>query len=202
MDLFRVPLVGGEPRRLASNIDFAGLVAGREADRRWRGLHDQGSQLLLIPAEGGGEEQLLLEQDTGVRGLDWSPDGNSLLLVTAARVNSISSTVLEAVEVATGKRRELYRLPAGSVCSAALWDGNAAVLFAWSPSQAGTGGDAPAAPGARRRDAAAALLLHLAAAADRARRPRSSAVRRRRDPPEPVRDRWRDDAREPTSAGD
>ncbi len=136
-DLYRVPLVGGEPRRLASNIDLAGWSPDGKRIALGRS-HDRGSQLLLIPAEGG-EEQLLLDRDTGVRTLDWSPDGNSLLLVTAARVNSISSTALETVEVATGKSRELYRLPAGSVCSGARWDGNGAVLFAWSPSQAGRG---------------------------------------------------------------
>ena len=136
-DLYRVPLVGGEPRRLAIDIDFAGWSPDGKRIALGRS-HDQGSQILLIPAEGG-EERLLLDPKLNVRGLDWSPDGNSLLLVTAARVNSISSTVLETVEVATGKRRELYGLPAGSVCSAALWDGNAAVLFAWSASQAGRG---------------------------------------------------------------
>jgi len=137
IDLYRVPLVGGEPRRLARDIDFAGWSPDGKRIALER-LHDRGSQVLLIPAEGG-EEQLLLELDAGVRGVDWSPDGTSLLLATAARVNSISSTALETVEVASGQRRELYRLPAGSVTSAARWDGNAAVLFAWSPSQAGRG---------------------------------------------------------------
>ena len=94
IDLYRVPLVGGEPRRLASNIDFAGWSPDGKRIALARRLHDRGSQVLLIPAEGG-EEQLLLELDAGVRGLDWSPDGSSLLLVTAARVNSISSTALD-----------------------------------------------------------------------------------------------------------
>ena len=90
-DLYRVPLVGGEPRRLASDIELRRLVAGREADRPGARCTIAAARSLLIPAEGG-EEQLLLELDAGVRGLDWSPDGTSLLLVTAARVNSISST--------------------------------------------------------------------------------------------------------------
>ncbi|MEO7795395.1 MAG: protein kinase, partial [Thermoanaerobaculia bacterium] len=137
IDLYRVPLVGGEPRRLASNITLSGWSPDGKRIALARAL-DRGNQVLLIPAEGG-EERLLAELDTGVRGLDWSPDGSALLTVTSARVNSISSTAIETVEVGTGKRRELYRLPAGSVCSAACWDGNAAVLFAWSPSQAGRG---------------------------------------------------------------
>ena len=136
-DLYRVPMVGGEPRRLASNIDLAGWSPDGKRIAVGR-LKDRGGQVVLIPAEGG-EEQLLLDLDAGVRGLDWSPDGTSLLLVTSSRVNSISSTALETVEVASGQRRELYRLPAGSVTSAARWDGNEAVLFAWSPSQAGRG---------------------------------------------------------------
>ncbi len=136
-DLYRVPLVGGEPRRLASNVDLAGWSPDGKRIAVGR-LKERGSQIVLIPAEGGGEQRLL-ELDAGVRGLDWSPDGNALLLVTSSRVNSISSTALETVEVASGKVRELYRLPAGSVTSAARWDGNEAVIFAWSPSQAGRG---------------------------------------------------------------
>ena len=103
VDLYRVPLVGGEPRRLASDVELAGWSPDGKRIAVGR-LQDSGSQILLIPAEGG-EEQLLLELDASVRGLDWSPDGNSLLLVTAARVNSISSTALETVEVASGQRR-------------------------------------------------------------------------------------------------
>ncbi len=117
-DLYRVPLVGGEPRRLASNIDLAGWSPDGKRIAVGR-LEERGSQVVLIPAEGG-EEQLLFERDTGVRGIDWSPDGSALLLVTAPRVNSISSIALEAVEVASGKVRELYRLPAGSVTSASI----------------------------------------------------------------------------------
>jgi Tol biopolymer transport system component len=137
LDLYRVPLVGGEPRRLAR--DVAQAAWSRDGKRiALARIVDRGSQLLLIPAEGG-EEKLLLEQNTGLRELDWSPDGSSLLMLTAAQVNSISSTVLATVDLASGKSREIYRLPAGSVCSAARWDGDAAVLFAWSPSQAGRG---------------------------------------------------------------
>ena len=136
-DLYRVPLVGGEPRRLAIDVDLAGWSPDGKRIALARG-NDRGTQLRLIPADGG-EETLLLDREIGVRSLDWSPDGNSLLLVTSGRVNSISSTAIETVEVATGERREIYRLPAGSVSSPACWDGNTAVLFAWSPSQAGRG---------------------------------------------------------------
>ena len=135
VDLYRVPLVGGEPRRLARNVggaewspDGKRLAVGRNLAKT--------SEIVFTPAEGG-EEKRLIQQEDVVRGLSWSPDGQNLLFVSFPRSNSISSTKLRVVDVSTGARRDVYRAPAGSVVRAARWDGNDAIIFAWAPSPAG-----------------------------------------------------------------
>jgi Tol biopolymer transport system component len=136
-DLYSVPLVGGEPRRLVADTSAADwspdgrqLVVARDRDGR--------SQLLLVPSDGG-EERLLVEQEARVLDLAWSPDGSRILVRSASRVNSISQQELATVDVEGGERREVYRIQAGTLSSNPIWDGADALLFAWSPSQAGRG---------------------------------------------------------------
>jgi len=134
-DLYRVPLVGGEPRRLARNIVSADWSPDGQQIAVIRNL-DRKSQLFVIPANGG-EEKAVLEQEDIFRGVSWSPDGKSLLIPSGSRTNTIANLTLRVVDLATRVPRDLYRAPGGSVISSARWDGNKAVLFAWSPSQAG-----------------------------------------------------------------
>ncbi len=137
LDLFRVPLIGGEPRRLARNIGSADWSpdGGQIAFARDLGHR---SQLILIPADGGAE-RVLLERDGFLSGVAWSPNGAQILVMEGGRVNTISSRVLATVDVPSGSYHERYRLPAGSLTSAARWDGDDALLFAWSPTQARRG---------------------------------------------------------------
>jgi Tol biopolymer transport system component len=139
LDLYRVPLVGGEPRRLAQQVmGFAWSPdGGRIAITRNSGGR---SRISLLPADGG-EERLLLDQDEFTRGgIAWSPDGKRLVAVTAARVNSVARMALVIIDADSGARREIYRASGGAVVGAARWDGDDAVIFTWAPSQAGRAG--------------------------------------------------------------
>ncbi len=137
LDLFRVPLVGGEPRRLARNVggtswspDGAQIAFVRDVGQR--------SQVIVIPAEGG-EEKILVEREGSLRGIAWSPKGKRIAVEEASRVNTLSHHVLGTVDVASGAWRELFQLPAGSPTTNLCWDGDDALIFARSPTQAAHG---------------------------------------------------------------
>jgi Tol biopolymer transport system component len=137
VDLFRVPLVGGEPRRLARDVasadwspDGSRIAFARDEGRR--------SRLILIPADGGAE-QVLVEREGFLDGVAWSPDGKRILVREGSRVNTASLRILATVDLPSGSYREWYRIPAGSVSSDPCWDGDDALLFAWSRTQAARG---------------------------------------------------------------
>ena len=136
-DLFRVPLIGGEPRRLAGDV----VAADWSPDGKQIALtRDDGqrAQVILIPADGG-EEKAFVENTGFLRGIAWSPDGARIAVEVTQRANTITGRVLAMIDVPSGAWREVYQLSAGSLNSGARWDGNSALIFAWSPSQAGRG---------------------------------------------------------------
>jgi Tol biopolymer transport system component len=136
-ELFRVPLIGGEPRRLAGEVMSADWSPDgtQIAFSRDDGQH---ARVMLIPADGG-EEKPLAENEGFLRGVAWSPNGARLAVEVTPRVNTIAGRVLATIDVPSGTWHEAYHLPAGSVNSWVRWDGNDALIFAWSPSQAGRG---------------------------------------------------------------
>jgi len=136
-DLFRVPLIGGEPRRLAADVAAADWSPdGKQiALTRDDGQH---AKVILIPADGG-EEKAVVENAGFLRGIAWSPDGARIAVEVTPRANTITGRVLATLDVPAGTWREIYQLPAGSLNSGVRWDGNDALIFAWSPSQAGRG---------------------------------------------------------------
>jgi len=137
LELFRVPLVGGEPRRLARNITSADWSpdGGKIAFARDLG---QRSQVIVIAADGG-EEKVLVEREGFLRGVAWSPNGTRIAVLEASRVNTIGYRALATVDVASGAWRELFQLPAGSPTTDPCWDGDDALIFARSPTQAAHG---------------------------------------------------------------
>jgi serine/threonine protein kinase/Tol biopolymer transport system component len=136
-ELFRVPLIGGEPRRLASEVVSADWSPdGKQiAFTRDDGQH---AKVILIPADGG-EEKAIVENDGFLRSVAWSKNGARLAVERAPRVNTIAGRSLATVDVPSGTWREVYQFPSGSLNSGVRWDGNDALIFAWSPTQAGRG---------------------------------------------------------------
>jgi len=134
-DLFRVPLIGGEPRRLASDVVYGDWSPD---GKRIAFLRDDGqrARVIVIPADGG-EESVLGESDGFLRGAQWSPNGARLVFEAAPRVNTIAGRTLVTLDVPSGTWHEVYRVAAGSLNSVVRWDGDDALIFAWSPSQAG-----------------------------------------------------------------
>ena len=83
-DIYRIPLAGGEPRRLTTTDEVSesfpvwspdGKTIAFVADR------GGGEQIWLLPADGG-EARVLTDLSTGVADLRWSPDGRSLVFTS------------------------------------------------------------------------------------------------------------------------
>jgi Tol biopolymer transport system component len=136
-ELFRIPSIGGEPRRLASDVVSADWSPdGKQiAFTRDDGEH---ARVILIPSDGG-EEKALAENAAFFRGVAWSWDGARIAVEATPRTNTITGRILATLDVPSGAWREVYQIPSGSVSSAVRWDGSDALIFAWAPSQAGRG---------------------------------------------------------------
>jgi len=134
-EILRVPLLGGTARRIAQGRFPVWSPDGREI--AFVRTTEERAQIFRISAEGGAE-RALAEDPEFLFNLAWSPDGARLAFSRAGRVNSIGSRSIQVLELATGKVRELQALPAGSAAPSGLvWDGNAHLLYTWSPTQAG-----------------------------------------------------------------
>ena len=134
-EILRMPLLGGTARRIAQGRGPVWSPDGREI--AFVRPSEERAQIFRISAEGG-EERTLAEDPDFIFNLAWSPDGAHLAFSRAGRVNSIGSRSLQVLELATGEVRELLALPAGSAApNGPVWDGNAHLLYTWSPTQAG-----------------------------------------------------------------
>jgi eukaryotic-like serine/threonine-protein kinase len=135
--IFRMPAIGGTPRRLAEGNSPIWSPDGREVAFLRQG--QGGGEAFRIPAEGG-EERPIRTRDGSRPGLGsswrWSPDGAHIASFRSGLVNTIASTTVDVLELASGELRELARLPAGSNFYGLAWDGDDALLYAWSPTAA------------------------------------------------------------------
>jgi serine/threonine protein kinase len=105
--LFRAPLLGGTPERLAedvdSNITFS-PDGSRLAFMRY-GNPERDKYRLIVKPTNGGEESVLATGlvSQALRNPAWSPDGKTILCVVNQPGDAFSG--LMAVDVATGKQR-------------------------------------------------------------------------------------------------
>ena len=109
--LYSMPVLGGTPRRLISDIDTEVTFSpdGRQL-AFVRGVPDVGKARLLIANSDGTGEQPLWETDAeinpfGILAPDWSPDGNSIAMSSGRR----GASTLTIVSVADKTARPLYR---------------------------------------------------------------------------------------------
>jgi Tol biopolymer transport system component len=138
--IFRVPLIGGAPRKIAGGALPAWSPDGAEI--AFVAGSGKGIGIFRIAAQGGQRRLIAEEPEFGGgaavdAGLRWSPDGARLAYVRSGRVNSVATTSIGVLEVASGERRTVLRLPAGSLLFGLAWDGKDSLLYAWSPTQAG-----------------------------------------------------------------
>jgi Tol biopolymer transport system component len=106
-DLYRVPVVGGEPRKLLEDVSYAdpapdgrSLAFLRETKDRW--------QVWITSADGSGERLLTtLPTDRDATELRWSPDGGRLAAVLQDTGASILPGGFTLIDADSGAQRAL-----------------------------------------------------------------------------------------------
>ena len=108
--LYRAPLLGGTPQKLASDVDSNITFSpdGKKFAFIRDGNPDPGKYRLIIRATESGEESVLASgpSNEGMFQPDWSPDGKTIICTALEVGNALQGLV--AVDVATGKRTVIF----------------------------------------------------------------------------------------------
>ena len=149
-DLYRIALVGGQPRRLLANVgDFDWSPDGRSvAFTRDFGSENQVTRTQLRVADlASGTERTLLELEGWVLlGVRWRPDGQKIAVTRGGPIGAAGGWRLLLVDPATGASEDLVANEGLGSISASSWDERSTgLIFAASPDNVGDLGGAPAA---------------------------------------------------------
>jgi Tol biopolymer transport system component/tRNA A-37 threonylcarbamoyl transferase component Bud32 len=149
-DLYRTALVGGQPRRLVSDVsDFDWSPDGRSVAFT-RHIEDpgrgEGWALRVVELEHAGRERGLLEGYGWVLlGPRWRPDGGRIAITRGAVTNSAGGWKLLLVDPVTGASEDLGAGEGVGMISSSAWDHQGAgLVYAASPNDIGDLTGAPA----------------------------------------------------------
>jgi Tol biopolymer transport system component len=139
-DLYRVPSVGGAPRRLARRA-FHGTWSpdGRRIAFGRAAAEITGTRIVVVPAEGSEERVVAELASAGVVALAWSPDGRRLAVRVSGTQNFAGFQQLRALDVESGEATTFLELLGGTVGTSLAWDDASSVLLALGSSQASRG---------------------------------------------------------------
>jgi eukaryotic-like serine/threonine-protein kinase len=119
--LYRAPLLGGTPQKLATDIDSNVTFSpdGKQfAFVRYNDPTPDTYQIILLSPDGGEEKVLATGQENQcIYGLAWSPDGKSLVCVILQPEGSL--TGLLSTDAVTGKQKIIFK--SDGVLSAPVW---------------------------------------------------------------------------------
>jgi serine/threonine protein kinase len=141
--LFRVPTVGGEPRRVADGLASEPSWApdGRRiALTRASVPNGVPDTLLALSADGDDERKVALVTDAALLDVRWSPDGLEIGALTNLRTNFAAQQSIVAFDATSGKRRLLYRPAAGTLFGGWAWTGSGDLVVSEATTQSGRGG--------------------------------------------------------------
>ena len=141
--LFRVPTVGGEPRRIADGLASEPSWApdGRRiAITRASVPSGVPDTLLTVSADGDDERKVTLLTDAVLLDVRWSPDGLSIGALTNLRTNFAAQQSIVAFDAASGKRQLLYQPAPGTLFGGWAWTGAGDLVVSEATTQSGRGG--------------------------------------------------------------
>lgn len=119
--LWRVPAVGGEPRRVVDDVTSADMSQDGKRLAFTRAVSENGvarGGLFVADADGSNVKELA-RSDIGALHPRWSPDGSSIALVIT-RGGRVSQAML-IVDAASGEARELSSPSKAGEISSAIW---------------------------------------------------------------------------------
>ncbi|HEX6641881.1 MAG TPA: DPP IV N-terminal domain-containing protein, partial [Thermoanaerobaculia bacterium] len=129
--LWRVAVVGGEPRRLLDEVTSADLSPDGSRLAFIRPMQEKAEArgaLFVSDANGGGARELT-RSDIGASHPRWSPDGKSIAMVISRGGRVTQAVVI--VDVATGKAKELASPAKAGEVSSVVWtaDGRSVIYL-------------------------------------------------------------------------
>ena len=119
--LWRIAVVGGEPRRLIDDVTSADLSADGSKLAFIRPIQEKGVArgALFMSAADGSNPRELTRSDIGAALPRWSPDGKSIAMVIT-RGGRVAQAVV-VVDAATGKAKELKSPATAGELSSVVW---------------------------------------------------------------------------------
>jgi Tol biopolymer transport system component/tRNA A-37 threonylcarbamoyl transferase component Bud32 len=132
--LYRMPVLGGTPTQLIRDIDSAPVFSPDGSQIAFsRGVVSPSSNRILIANQDGSNERVLVDLPSfsaGASSVTWSPDGESLAIISPESRGNASYWVLEVISVKTGQKKDLYRFPLNARAVAWLPDGSGVLVMA------------------------------------------------------------------------
>ncbi len=131
--LYQMPVLGGTPRQLYRDVDSAPAFSqdGQEIAYSRGIVAERENALLIAKADGSGEHELLRRKGftVGAMPVSWSPDGQTLAIVSPEQRGAESDWVVLTVPAKGGEPREIYKsvVPVGAV--AWLPDGSGLLML-------------------------------------------------------------------------
>jgi Tol biopolymer transport system component/tRNA A-37 threonylcarbamoyl transferase component Bud32 len=135
--LYQIPVLGGTPKQLVRDVDSAPTFSPDGSEMVFtRGIIDPPTNNLVMAKADGSSERVLAQLKTfspGTARVAWSPDGKTLVTVSAESRDSIR-WVLLAVSAQTGEVRELHILSFPAQAVAWAPDGKSVLVVGVDPS--------------------------------------------------------------------
>jgi len=129
-DLYRVPVVGGEPRRILEDVMSADWSpdGGRIAFLRYRHEGEKTVYLIGVAGATGEGERVIARHDNETIFMPrWSPDGKTIAVVNRGAENTPNSILLYAVD--GGGHRVLETPAPAGIITPVVWSGDGHALI-------------------------------------------------------------------------
>jgi len=132
--LYRVPALGGQPRKIAFDVDTAPGFSPDGKQMAWgRGYPQLGQNGLIVASiDGTGERELIRTERLGDEPISpsWAPDGKKIIDASRTLKGGVHSEILE-VDVATAKVRQIGPRWHSVLSAKMLADGTGIVAIAF-----------------------------------------------------------------------